>query len=249
MRAYLFAVSLSFTALRASAAVDLSDNRSAACSGLASFLELDTSYSDHLLKQTDFPDERFYIDSVKRTMENVCARFNYNEKCDDAFLEKVLRAIYSAASDTEASLSDLVHFTSLAMHNHNVFYRFVDVNDTNNDAGRERGLLRIMSEKYYEMCTGLVSGDMRDYKTCRHLLNEFSPKSICAEFKLYLQYFKMSAGTVNHKSVIVDMGSAEGVALGSFSEMNEELNAKLERRLAIFVMLVESISRPCGYSK
>ncbi|KAI4290890.1 hypothetical protein PAPHI01_0164 [Pancytospora philotis] len=199
------------------------------------------------LHNSCLPKKRDFILCVEKTMTETCKKFNYNKKCNDKFLEKVLCAIYSAASASQASLFDLVVFTSIAMHNHNVFYSFVDVNDTNNEVDRERGLLRIKSEKYYEMCTGLVSGDKTNYTRERYALNRFDEVSIRVEFALYMKAFRPAFNSCfsswAYAGVIEEMASDEGAALAGKVAFTSELLKKLERRTFIFVTMSKLIVR------
>lgn len=101
--------------------------------------------------------------------------------------EEVIESIYTAAVENNATVEELINFTSIALHNIHLFKKFpaVDRNDT--EIGKRcRGLLQLLHITAYRAITDLCS---TNYIAEPYLLDTFSRMTIRDEFKLFLSCY------------------------------------------------------------
>lgn len=163
----------------------------------------------------------------------------------------VIDHIYNAAYDCQASVDELINFTSIALHNMYIFFKFTEVNPRNVCIGEVcRGLLQFKTLPNYQK---LSSVSKINYITKPYLLDEFSACSILDEFKAYCKYYseclcasKTSKFIVSihllspHESPYVTEEAAIAIRRGTYKPTNE-CERRVLHRFTIYNILSRCI--------
>lgn len=140
---------------------------------------------------------------------------------DEQMTNRVIDSIYHAAVKLYATDNELIIFTSIAMFNNYLFFRFPGCDRKETRASingkTSRGLLQLTSIKYYDLITRISSYKI-NYLEAPYMLNTFTAKTIEDEFKLFKDKFynKSNIGTDYNSSInneftnsIIQMNSKE----------------------------------------
>jgi len=120
------------------------------------------------------------IATMKRMNKNKCVEIPKRARI-------VIDHIYNAACETDASIDALITFTSIALHNMHIFFRFTIADVSNISIGETcRGLLQFKTYNNYQK---LNSVSRADYILCPYLLDKFSAESILDEFRAYIRFY------------------------------------------------------------
>lgn len=161
----------------------------------------------------------------------------------------VINSIYDAAVATDATVEQLINFTSIALHNVYLFTSFPSVNVNNLSFGvTSRGLLQLLSLSAYEKITAVSS---INYLEQPYLLDTFSQTTIKDEFNVFLRFFSANMSGVesyiasvqlmeSQEAQLVNQVSAIEVLLGIYTPTTE-LQFRVLRRFNIYYTLSAQI--------
>ena len=192
------------------------------------------------------------LQPVKVTYNNACNKVPFKSfanavlkaaMCaDNADFVTIIKYIYKAFCSLKGNETDLVNFTSIALHNMYCFKKFTEYNENDKQIGNAcRGLLQLKSKKYYEAISKITHFN---YMKKPNQLNKFSKKSIMHEAKLFLAIFAKKRHSKKRNTIvqIVKMfASNDSKALKCDGAVKKTasacIKAQIKRRIKIYNIL------------
>lgn len=189
-----------------------------------------------------------FVDAVLRTMKCMNDKESYVIIPQATF---VINQIYDAARHHDLSINTLICFTSIAMHNMNLFFSFTKPNKCDVSIGTIcRGLLQFKSLPDYKK---LCSISHRNYICEPYMLDCFSSHSINDEVHAYKAFYYEECipnrlnryiGSIrllgSNEAHLITPAVAFQIRMGNYCPQNE-LERKILRRFRIYYMLSEFI--------